>query len=75
VAAAAVSGYGGVRASFLVLRGGLGGSFFVLISILFRHFSDRIGAPMAMMISGGIIVAGVLLVALYRRGTTTGATA
>jgi hypothetical protein len=30
---------------------------------------------MAMMISGGIIVAGVLLVALYRRGTTTGATA
>jgi hypothetical protein len=75
VAAAAVIAYGVVRASFLVLLVGVGGSFFVLISILFRHFSDRIGAPMAMMISGGIIVAGVLLVALYRRGTTTGATA
>jgi hypothetical protein len=75
VAAAAVIAYGVVRASLLVLLVGVGGSFFVLISILFRHFSDRIGAPMAMMISGGIIVAGVLLVALYRRGTTMGATA
>lgn len=66
-AAAAVIAYGVLRASFLVVLVGVGGAFFVLINLIFRHFSDRIGAPMAMMISGAILVAGVLLLALYRR--------
>lgn len=66
-AAAAVIAYGVMRASFPVVLVGVGGAFFVLINFIFRHFSERIGAPMAMMISGAILVAGVLLLALYRR--------
>lgn len=68
-AAAAVIAYGVVRASFLVVLVGVLGSFFVLINFIFRHFSDRIGGPMAMMLSGGILIAGVLLLEVYRRRT------
>lgn len=65
--AAAVIALGVVRGSFLVVLVGVGGAFFVLINFVLTHFSDRIGAPMAFMVSGGILVAGVLLLALYRR--------
>lgn len=67
--AAAVIAYGVLRASFVVVLVGVLGAFFVLINFVLRHFSDRIGGPMAMMISGGILIAGVLLLALYRRET------
>ena len=65
--AAAVIAYGVLRASFLVVLVGVGGAFFVLINFILRHFSERLGAPVAMMISGGILVAGVFLLAIYRR--------
>lgn len=71
-AAAAVIGYGVLRASFLVVLVGVAGAFFVLINFVLRHFSERLGAPVAMMISGGILVAGVLLLALYRRESQRG---
>lgn len=71
--AAAVIAYGVLRASFLVVLVGVAGAFVVLVTFIFEHFSDRIGAPMAMMISGAILVAGVLLLALYRRETRAGA--
>ena len=65
--AAAVIAYGVFRASFALVLVGVVGAFAVLIAFITRHFSDRIGAPMAMIISGGILIAGILLLALYRR--------
>ena len=65
--AAAVIAYGVFRASFALVLVGVVGAFAVLVFFITRHFSDRIGAPMAMIISGGILIAGILLLALYRR--------
>ena len=53
--AAAVIAYGVLRASFLVVLVGVGGAFFVLINFILRHFSERLGAPVAMMISGCLL--------------------
>lgn len=65
-AAVAVIAYGVLRESFLVVLVGVLGAFFVLFNSVLKHFSERLGAPMALMICGGILVAGVLLLAMYR---------
>jgi len=41
-------------------------SFVGLVTFIFEHFEDRIGAPVALMISGGALIAGVLLLARFR---------
>jgi len=65
--AAAVIAYGVWRGSFLLVLVGVAGSFVILVSFIFEHFSEQLGAPLALMISGGVMVAAVLLLATYRR--------
>ncbi|MFN8616042.1 MAG: DUF2157 domain-containing protein [Dehalococcoidia bacterium] len=65
-AAVAIVAYGVLRESFLMVLVGVVGAFFVLFNSVAKHFSERLGAPMALMVCGGILVAGVLLLAVYR---------
>jgi len=57
---------GVVRASFTLLAVGVIASFVGLVTFIFEHFEDRLGAPVALMISGGALIAGVLLLARLR---------
>lgn len=65
-AACGVIALGVSRASFGTVLVGVGGAFIVLVTFVFEHFSDRIGAPTALMVSGGMLIAAVLLLAMYR---------
>ncbi len=69
LAAAGVIALGVLRGGFSLVLAGVGGAFVVMIAFIFEHFQDRLGAPLAMMISGGVLVAGVLLLAVLRRET------
>lgn len=71
-AAAAVIALGVMRGDFLPVLLGVAGAFVVLVSFIFEHFQDRLGAPLALMLSGGILVAGVMLLAVLRRETRIG---
>lgn len=64
--AAALVALGVMRASFTLLAIGVIASFVGLVTFIFEHFEDRIGAPVALMISGGALIAGVLLLARFR---------
>ena len=64
--AAALIALGVWRASFTLLAIGVVASFIGLVTFIFEHFEDRIGAPVALMISGGALIAGVLLLARFR---------
>ena len=75
LAAAATIAYGVLRASFGLVLVGVGGAFVVLVTFIFEHFQDRIGAPTALIVSGGILVAAVLLLAFYRNESRTKAPA
>ncbi|MCL4243414.1 MAG: DUF2157 domain-containing protein [Dehalococcoidia bacterium] len=57
---------GVLRASFTFLAVGVIASFVGLVTFIFEHFEDRLGAPVALMISGGALIAGVLLLARFR---------
>ncbi len=57
---------GVARASFTLLAVGVVASFVGLVTFIFEHFEDRIGAPVALMLSGGALIAGVLLLARFR---------
>lgn len=70
--AAGVVAYGVFRESFAVVLVGVAGAFVVLVTFIFEHFSKQLGAPLAMMLSGGLMVAAVLLLSLYRRETRAG---
>jgi hypothetical protein len=37
-----------------------------LVTYVFEHFEDDIGAPVALMVSGGVVVAGVILLVQLR---------
>ncbi len=52
VAACGVIALGVARASFGIVLAGVGGAFVVLVTFVFEHFSDQIGAPTALMVSG-----------------------
>jgi hypothetical protein len=65
--AAGVVGLGVVRGSFGLVLVGVTGAFGVLVTFIFEHFSDELGAPLALMLSGGIMVAAVILLAAFRR--------
>jgi hypothetical protein len=57
---------GVMRASFTLLAVGVIAAFIGLVTFIFEHFEDRLGAPVALMISGGALIAGVLLLARFR---------
>jgi len=65
--AAATIGYAVLRGSFSLLLIGVAAAFAILVSFIFEHFEERIGAPAALILSGGLLVAAVLLVARYRQ--------
>lgn len=67
VFAAAIIAYGVLRGSFSLLLVGAAAAFAVLVSFIFEHFEERIGAPAALIISGGLLVAAVLLVGRYQQ--------
>ena len=68
-AAVAVIALGVMRGEFALVLAGVGGAFLVLITFIFEHFEDRLGAPLALMVSGGVLVAGVLILGLLRGQT------
>jgi len=55
------------RAAFTYVVVGVGGVFLGLIFFIFRHFEDELGAPVALLLSGALIVGAALLLALARR--------
>jgi hypothetical protein len=54
------------RASFAYIAGGVATLLVALITFMFEHFEDEIGAPVALMLSGGLIVAAVLVLVQVR---------
>jgi len=64
--AAAVIAYGVARGSFLMVLVGVAGAFLFLVSFIFEHFEDRLGAPLALMICGGVMIAAVLVLTAFR---------
>ena len=49
------------RDSLTFMAIGVLGVFIGLLTIIFGHFADRIGAPAALILSGAILIAGVLI--------------
>lgn len=54
------------RATFVYMVVGVGIIFVGLVTFVFEHFSDDLGAPVALMLSGGLVVAGVLILSQLR---------
>jgi hypothetical protein len=66
VAAAGVLALGVWRGSFSLVVVGILGMFVALVTFIFEHFEDEIGAPVALMLSGGALVGAVLAIAAFR---------
>jgi hypothetical protein len=69
VAASAVLALGVWRASFSLVVVSILGMFGALVTFIFEHFEEEIGAPVALMLSGGALVGAVLLIAALRAET------
>jgi hypothetical protein len=54
------------RRSFTYVAAGTGTLLVALITFMFEHFEDRISAPLALMLSGGLVVAAVLILVQVR---------
>ena len=55
------------RAAFVYMVLGVGAIFVGLVTFFFRHFAPELGAPVALILSGGVLVAGVLVLAQARK--------
>lgn len=66
VAGAALIALGLWRADFGFIVVAVIGLFVGLIHLIFRHFEDELGAPLALLLTGTLVIAGVLLLALLR---------
>jgi hypothetical protein len=66
VAGAGLIAAGVARHSFTYVAAGVATLLVALITFMFEHFEDRIGAPVALMISGGLLVAAVLILIQVR---------
>jgi predicted membrane protein DUF2157 len=64
--AAALLGVSVQRGHFSLTIVGVADVFVALITYVFEHFEDDIGAPVALMVSGGVVVGGVLLLVQLR---------
>jgi hypothetical protein len=64
---------GVIRGSFIYVLVGVAGLFVVLVTFIFEHFQDAIGAPLALMLSGAILIGAVLLLARFRPALRQGA--
>lgn len=65
-AAAAVVAFGVWREDFALVMVGVAGAFIVLITFIFEHFAKDLGAPLALMLSGAVVIAGVMALAALR---------
>lgn len=54
------------RGSFMLVLVGVAGAFLFLVSSIFEHFEEEIGAPMALIISGALVIGGVILLGVFR---------
>lgn len=54
------------RGLFVYMILGVAVIFVALVTFIFEHFADTIGAPLALIISGATLVAGALIVARFR---------
>ena len=66
VAAVGVLALGVWRGSFSLVVVAILGMFLTLVTFIFEHFEDEIGAPVALMLSGGALVGAVLAIAAFR---------
>ncbi len=66
VVAGALIALGIARQSFIYVLVGVAGLFVMLVTFIFEHFEDDIGAPLALILSGGILIGAVLLLARFR---------
>lgn len=66
VIGAALITLGIMRSSFIYVLVGVAGLFLVLVTFIFEHFEDDIGAPLALILSGAILIGAVLLLARFR---------
>jgi hypothetical protein len=66
VVAACLIGLSVLRGHFSLTVVGVAGIFVALVTYVFEHFEDEIGAPVALMVSGGVVVAGVILLVQLR---------
>ena len=57
---------GVVRGSFALVVVGILWLFVGLVTFIFEHFEDRVGAPVALILSGGVLVGAVLVLAFLR---------
>lgn len=55
-----------VRASFTYMVVGVTAIFTGLVTFVFEHFSEELGAPVALLLSGGLLIAGVLILSQVR---------
>ncbi len=60
VAAAVLLALSVIRGSFTYMAIGAGAAFVGLVTFIFEHFEDDLGAPLALILSGGILIAAVL---------------
>jgi hypothetical protein len=54
------------RSQFIFMAVGVVLAFVTLITFVFERFSDELGAPVALILSGGLVIAGVLLLTQLR---------
>src|SRR5690606_28048768 len=66
VVGAGLIALGVMRSSFVYVLVGVTGLFVVLVTFIFEHFEDDIGAPLALILSGAILIGAVLLLARFR---------
>lgn len=67
--AAAVLALGIVRNSFSLVVVAILGMFAALVAFIFEHFEEELGAPVALMLSGALLVGAVLVLANFRSET------
>ena len=66
VVAAGVLALGVVRGSFSLVVVAILGTFAALVTFIFEHFEEQLGAPVALMLSGALLVGAVLVLATFR---------
>jgi hypothetical protein len=74
VAGAVLIGLALWRSTFTYVVVGVLGTFVGLVTFTFKHFEDNLGAPVALMLSGALLVAAALLLGLFRRQVLSGRT-
>lgn len=64
--AAAIGVLGIWRASFVYIAVAVVAGFVMLVQFMFEHFAKDLGAPLALIISGGLLIGGVLVLTRVR---------